>query len=303
MKKPRHHGPRILRRLADGVESKPFDLFELTPVGVTLGAQINGVDMREPLRPEVHAEVHRALLEWKVLFFRDQQITPEQHVAFAKNWGALEIHPALKEGSLPELVRFEKGAGAAEAPVTPANAGYENTWHSDVTWREIPSLGSILRCVDGPAVGGDTLWADMCAAYDQLDAATLDAVATKTASNSFMAAFGSHFPESERAAMAAKFPDASHPMIRTHPETGRKLVYVNAIFTQAVNGVELDASEDLLDTLFATANIPELQVRWNWRPNDVAFWDNRATQHYACSDYWPQRRVMERATIVGDRPY
>lgn len=143
----------------------------------------------------------------------------------------------------------------------------------------------------------------MCAAYDQLDAATLDAVADKTASNSFMAAFGAQFPESERATMAAKFPDASHPVIRTHPETGRKLVYVNAIFTQEVNDVEPDASENLLDTLWATANIPELQVRWNWRPNDVAFWDNRATQHYACSDYWPKRRVMERATIVGDRPY
>jgi taurine dioxygenase len=300
MNKLRTVGPRTLHRLADGLESKPYELFELRPLAPTIGAHITGIDMREPLDADTFGELNRALLEWKVLFFRNQEITPEQHLAFARHWGALEVHPALKEGSLPELVRFEKGG---TEDITPSTAGYENSWHTDVSWRAVPSLGSILHCIDGPEIGGDTLWADMYAAYDQLTDDLKSEIDGLTATHSFMASFGRMFPPEQQAAMAAKYPDETHPVVRTHPETGRKLLYVNSIFTQLINGRASDASDALLDELLRYPVIPELQVRWNWAPHDVAFWDNRCTQHYACSDYWPKRRVMERATIVGTRPY
>jgi taurine dioxygenase len=281
------------------MSQKPYDLFDVSARGITIGAEIGGIDLRAPLTPDLHRELHRALLEWKVIFFRDQHLTADEHIAFARNWGSLETHPALQAGSKPELVRFEKGG----EEVTPASAGYENTWHSDVSWRAEPSLGSILRCIEGPEVGGDTLWADMHAAYDQLPVTTQSKLEGLSGRHSFIAAFGQFFSPEKAREMATLYPDQLHPVIRTHPETLRKLLYVNGIFTQEIVGLSTDESEDLIGELCSYATLPELQVRWNWRPHDVAFWDNRSTQHYACSDYWPARRVMERATVIGDRPF
>jgi taurine dioxygenase len=292
-------GPRPLRRTADGVESKPYERFELIPRGVTIGGEIRGVRLDEPVDAELFSELNRALLEWKVLFFRDQDITAEQHIDFAKHWGSLEIHPALVPGAIPEIVRFEKGGENRNA----VDSGYENTWHSDVSWRPEPSLGSLLRCIACPEMGGDTLFADMYAAYDQLSDDLRERIAGLTAQHSFSAAFGKYLGPEKMAELMDKHPDQTHPIVRTHPETGRRLLYVNVVFTQSVNGLSFDESEALLDELLRYSSIPEIQTRWSWRPNDVAFWDDRATQHYACSDYFPKRRVMERVTVCGDRPF
>jgi taurine dioxygenase len=185
--------------------------------------------------------------------------------------------------------------------------GRENTWHSDVTWRIEPSLGSVLRAVEVPPVGGDTLFADMYAAYEGLS----DDVKAEIEGAIAMHDFG-HFrtgmrrqgkSEAEIEAFNQAYPMVEHPVVRTHPETGRKALYVNAAFTQHIVGLEKDRSDALLRKLYAQAAIPEYQCRFHWETNSIAFWDNRASQHYAASDYWPAVRRMERVTVIGDRPY
>jgi taurine dioxygenase len=292
-------GPRTIRRVSPDWDDRPYELFSLEPLAVTIGAHIDGVDIAQRIDDPLFAELNRALLEWKVLFFRDQSVNAEQHVDFARRWGPLEIHPSLASGELPELVRFEKGGDVRDQ----AHAGYENLWHTDVTFRECPSLGSVLHCLVAPAMGGDTLFADMYAAYDNLPAELAQRIDALHGVHSYIRTFGRALPPDERAAMEAKLPDQHHPVVRTHPETGRKLLFVNGAFCMEIDGLAPDESAALLDQLCRYAMMPEIQCRWRWRAGDVAFWDNRATQHYACSDYWPQTRIMERATIVGDRPY
>jgi taurine dioxygenase len=257
------------------------------------------VSLADDLDDELFAELNRALLEWKVLFFRNQQITGEQHVAFANHWGPLETHPFIKIATdqpddKPEVVRFEKG---------PQLGGYENVWHSDVTWREVPSLGSVLRAIEVPPVGGDTLFADMGAAYDKLPESVKERIEGLTAVHDWLLTFGMAMNTETRDDLRKDFPPAEHPIVRTHPETGRKTLYVNRAFTQHIVGIDEDESRALLDFLYLQATFPEYQCRFRWQPGDVAFWDNRSTQHYATSDYYPQRRVMERITVIGDRPY
>jgi taurine dioxygenase len=287
-------GPHDLRRLPPGVEPKPYHRFDLAPLSATIGAEIAGIDLRRPLDDELFAELDRALLEWKVLFFRGQELAAAQHAAFARRWGELEVHPFLPRGELPELVRFEKSSD---------NAGYENIWHSDVTWREVPSLGSVLRCIEAPAYGGDTLWADMACAYDGLPEDVRSRIDGLVAVHDFATSFGLAMSEEDLARSRAQYPPAEHPVVRTHPRTGRKTLFVNEIFTSHVKDLPPDESEALLQVLFRQARTPEYQCRFRWTPGAIAFWDNRATQHYAASDYHPQRRVMERATIIGDRPF
>ena len=154
-----------------------------------------------------------------------------------------------------------------------------------------------------PAVGGDTLFSDMGAAYDNLPEAVKEQIASLTAIHSFAASFGRLLSPDDLEAKRAEFPDIEHPVVRTHPETGRKTLFVNRIFTSHIVGLEPEASHRLLERLYAEAAVPEYQCRFHWTADAVVFWDNRSVQHYACSDYWPQRRVMERVTIVGDRPY
>ncbi|TVY07806.1 TauD/TfdA dioxygenase family protein [Paenibacillus cremeus] len=288
-------GARVLRRLPDGVEPKPYTLFTVKPLGPLIGAEIEGVDLREPVSPELHQELNRALLEWKVIFFRNQQITSEQQRAFARLWGELESHPFLPRGNSEEVVRFAKND---------QTVGRENSWHSDVSWRLTPALGAILRLIEVPeSGGGDTLWADMAAAYDNLSDEVKERIEGLTAVHDFTHAFGVKLPPDELAARQEEFPAALHPVVRTHPETGRRLLYVNPNFTTRIVGLEPDESERLLQLLFRQAHIPEYQVRFRWEPNAIAFWDNRATQHYAVSDYYPERRIAERVAISGDRPY
>ncbi|WP_183600808.1 TauD/TfdA dioxygenase family protein [Paenibacillus phyllosphaerae] len=287
-------GARQLRRLPEGIEEIPYTLFTLKPLGPVIGAEIEGVDLGQPLTPELKAELHRAFLEWKVLFFRNQSIDSEQQLRFAKEWGELEKHPFLPRGSSEEVTRFEKNANMT---------GNENVWHTDVTWRLEPALGSVLRLSEVPPLGGDTLWADMAVAYDNLPDEVKQRIDGLTAIHDFTGTFGRHLAPEILEAKQAEFPAAEHPVVRTHPETGRKTLFVNAAFTVRIVGLEAEESEKVLNYLFRQAHVPEYQVRFHWEENSVALWDNRATQHYAVSDYFPNRRVAERISIAGDRPY
>jgi len=278
---------------ADG-EPAAYHRLTLQPLSPTVGAEISGVDLARTLDDATLAELRRALLEYKVIFFRDQDITTEQHLAFARRFGALETHPFAphKEG-YPEVLLLEKNEEVG---------GYENVWHSDVTWRLQPSLGSVLRAREVPEVGGDTLFCDMYAAYDGLDDDVKASLEGLRAVHDFTRTFGRRLEPEALVQKQEEYPPAEHPVVRTHPETGRKALYVNAAFTSHVVGLERAQSRPLLDLLYRQATVPEYQCRFRWRPESIAFWDNRAVQHYAASDYWPQRRVMERVTIIGDTP-
>ncbi|MFF2083342.1 TauD/TfdA dioxygenase family protein [Nocardia sp. NPDC058176] len=268
--------------------------FDAEQVGTTLGAEISGIDLTVEQPQAVIDDIRRALHDYKVLFFRDQPLTSAQHVGFAKRFGELEIHPALAASAdEPELVRFEKGAQMV---------GVENAWHHDVTWREHPSLGAILHAVAVPEIGGDTLFADMYAAYESLDADTRAEIDTLDAVHDFTRAFGRHASAEQQAELRRRNPSVRHPVVATHAVTGRKHLYVNRIFTDHIVGYDEDRSRALIDRLARQADYPEHQVRLKWRPDTVAFWDNRAVQHYAASDYWPQTRIVERASIIGPRP-
>jgi taurine dioxygenase len=297
---PVPHGPRVAPRTPTGWVDEPYTRFTLRPVAPTIGAHVEGLSLKQPLDEATHAELHRALLEWKVLFFADQHLTAAEHQALGERWGALEAHPFIKvvtggqPDDRPAVVRFAKDD---------RQVGTENVWHSDVTWRECPSLGSLLHAIEVPEVGGDTLWADMGAAYDCLDDEVKERIDGLFAVHDWWASFGGGMTAEQREALRPDFPPVVHPVVRTHPETGRRTLYVNAAFTQHVVGMERDESDELLDLLYRQASYPEYQCRFRWSPGALAFWDNRSTQHYAASDYFPQRRVMERITIAGDRPY
>jgi taurine dioxygenase len=268
--------------------------FDATTLGPTVGAELHGVDLTAELPDEVIAEILQALRDYKVIFFRDQPMTPAQHVAFAKRFGLLEIHPFLPSNTgEAELVRFEKTAEVG---------GYENSWHHEVTWRECPSMGAVLHAIAVPDSGGDTLFADMYAAYDALDVHTKAEIDELVAVHDFTQTFAHGMSDDERRAAQEKYPPQRHPVVCTHPATRRLHLYVNRPFVSHVEGVDKDAGRELLDRLCRQADSPEHQCRFAWSKDAVAFWDNRAVQHYASSDYWPHRRTMERASIVGTRP-
>jgi alpha-ketoglutarate-dependent taurine dioxygenase len=268
--------------------------FSVRPVGATIGAELAGIDLGADLDDAVVAEIRAALLAYKVIFLRDQALSSERHVALARRFGDLEIHPFISANEAhPELVRFEKSADVG---------GYENGWHSDVSWRAEPSMGAILHAISVPPSGGDTLFADMAAIYDGLPHGLRTRVDGLTAVHDFVRAFGHTVDDDARADMARQYPPVRHPVIRTHPETGRRLVYVNRFFVDRIEGLEPAESLALVDELCALADQPEYQCRFHWTNDAVAFWDNRAVQHYACSDYWPDVRIMERASIIGDAP-
>lgn len=287
-------GPQVASRVTDDWVDQPYTRFDVVPKSPTIGAEIVGIDLAA-LDDDTFADLHRALLEWKVVFIRDSGLDPESHAALGARWGELEYHPFLTNRADDQtVVRFEKGEKAS---------GYENVWHSDVSWRAVPSLGSLLRAVEVPPTGGDTLWADMGAAYDCLPDTVKKQIDGLVAIHDWIDTFGALMAEEEREALRPDFPPSVHPIVRTHPETGRKTLYVNAIFTKEIVGLDSVEGDRLLEYLCHQANYPEYQCRWTWTPGDLAIWDNRATQHYASSDYAPQRRVMERITVIGDRPY
>ncbi|MFE3863450.1 TauD/TfdA dioxygenase family protein [Streptomyces goshikiensis] len=283
-------GPRVLRRLPEGEEPKPYGLFGIEPVTGLIGAEVSGVDLREPVGPELFAELDRALLEWKVLFFRGQHITAGQHLDFARRWGELEINPFFPH-EVPQLGRIE---ASAQKP------GGQNVWHADGSWRENPPLGSVLRALEVPAAGGDTCFSDMGAAYDGLSAEVKHRVDELTAVHDFALSIGLEMDADKLAEMRVKHPAVEHPVVRCHSRTGRRTLFVNPAFTTRITGMGAGESEALLGFLFRQVAIPEYQVRFHWEADCIAFWDNQATQHYAVNDYFPQHRLMERVAILDE---
>ena len=272
----------------------PASTIVARPLSPTIGAEIHGVDLRDELSDDTIAGIRAALLQWKVIFFRDQEISTEQHIAFARRFGHLEIHPATPAAQVNrEVLRITHG---------PDSRGRENNWHSDVTWRESPSLGSVLRAIEVPDVGGDTLFADMELAYENLSPAMQQWVCTLTATHDIARVFAKRLGKTAEE-LHEKYPPQHHPVVRTHPETGRRSLYVNTGFTAHIDGLSPQESSWLLAHLYSQATLPEYQCRFKWAANSIAFWDNRACQHYAASDYFPAVRVMERVTVAGDRPY
>jgi taurine dioxygenase len=272
-----------------------------------IGAEVVGVSLADAIDDDgLFAELRAQLLRHRVLFLRDQDISRAEHVAFARRFGELESHPVVgSDTAHPGLVQIYK------TPETPADR-YENCWHTDATWRPAPPFGSVLRCVETPAVGGDTMWANMALAYEKLPEDVKLKIAALRASHSIEASFGAVMPIERRLALKVQFPDAEHPVVRTHPETGEKVLFVNGFTTHFSNFHTPDrvrygqdanpGASQLLNYLISQAYIPEFQVRWRWKKNSVAIWDNRATQHYAVMDYPPCHRKMDRAGIVGDVP-
>lgn len=287
---------------AADTEAWPFSVRRSTP---TIGAEIGGIDLRAALDDATYSALRRALVKFKVLFFRDQDITPAQHVAVARRFGELEVHPMIgHHPDHPELVVFGRGDG---------KRGRENLYHSDVSWRETPSMGSMLRCVETPEVGGDTIWVNMATAYANLPEDVKARIARLQGVHDAMPTFGQALADDRYAIMRAKYPPAVHPVVRTHPESGEKILYVNEGFTTHLANYAKEqpyrigsdfrlAEMDLLQYLFRQAAAPEYQVRLKWHRNTIAFWDNRSTQHYAVQDYFPAVRHMMRATVIGDRP-
>jgi taurine dioxygenase len=281
---------------------------KVEPLTCTIGAEVGNVNLGVASRdPELVAEIRALLLKHKVLFFRDQDITRAEHVAFARHFGELEDHPVA--GSDPEnpgLVRIYK------SPEMP-NDRYENAWHTDATWREKPPFGCVLRCVECPPVGGDTMWVNMVEAYARLPEHIKTQIAGLRARHSIEASFGAAMPIEKRLGLHTQFPDAEHPVVRTHPETGEKVLFVNAFTTHFTNfhtAANVRFGQDyapggaqLLQYLISQAFVPEYQVRFRWKKNSMAFWDNRSTQHYAVMDYAPCHRKMERAGIIGEATY
>ena len=280
----------------------------IEPLTGALGAELKNVQLATVADSDaLFAELKQLLLLHKVLFFRDQVLSRSEHVALARRFGELEDHPvAGSDPEYPGLVRIYK------SPDEPP-ARYENAWHADATWRSAPPMGCVLRCLECPQVGGDTLWANMALAYECLPSGVKQQIATLRARHSIEATFGAAMPVKDRLALREAYPDAEHPVVRVHPETGERVLFVNAFTTHFTNyhtasnvryGFDFaPGASQLLNYLIQQASIPEYQVRWRWQPGSVAIWDNRSTQHYAAMDYAPCHRKMERAGIIGDIPY
>ena len=290
-----------------GHPDKPADLAqqkELVEVirrGPTMAAEIRGVDFSRPVAPATASAIHDSLMQHKIIYFRNADMTPEQQVAFGRQFGELTIHPfAPHLEHLPEVLVLDNDAN------NPVFA--TDNWHSDETFRLEPPMGSILRCLRIPETGGDTLWADMCAAYEGLSDKMQQLISGLEAIHDFKP-FRRKFeglPIKERhrrlAEMEEELPNPAHPLICTHPVTRKKALFVNEHFTIGIKGMRDDESRSLLEFLCAQARIPEYQFRFNWAPNSMVFWDNRPTQHYAANDYYPNHRTMHRVTLKGDKP-
>lgn len=275
---------------------------EVIPRGATIGAEIRGVDFSRPVDVATAVAVHDALTRYCVVYFRNAAMTPAQHVAFGRLFGELTVHPFVPHlDEFPEVVVLDNHA---DNPVFSTDH-----WHSDETFRMAPPMGSILRCLAIPETGGETLWADMYAAYANLSDKMQHFLSSLEAVHDFINFRHKfdHLPARERhlklAEMEEELPNPVHPLVRTHPVTQRKALFVNEQFTLRIKGMREDESRALLDFLFAQARIPEYQFRFHWEVDSMVFWDNRPTQHYAANDYYPQRRTMHRVTIKGDKPF
>ncbi|MCX4912206.1 TauD/TfdA family dioxygenase [Streptomyces sp. NBC_00687] len=286
-----HYGRRTLERLAPGAAPTVFELLRVEPLTPHFGAVLGGVDLTRPITDRLAAELRQALLEWKVVFFRGQHgFTPEHQLALSAVWGRPEINPFFARTGTEGISRLAKDAKAA---------GNKNIWHSDHSFMANPSLGAVLRAVEVPAAGGDTMWADMAAAYDNLPGDLKARIEDLTAVHDWEASWGALMNDEQKAAFRSTWPQVEHPVVVRHPRSDRRTLYVNEPFTRRITGLSEAENRELLDILVLQARIPEFQVRFRWEPDSIAIWDNIATQHYAVNDYFPQRRVMERIAIAG----
>lgn len=274
--------------------------FEIEPVGRTIGAEVRGLDLNGKLSDQQFESLEAALIQHKVVYLRDQHISTQRHVEIGRMFGELEVHPFRPQGEFPEIMKLDNHK---DNPVLSTDV-----WHSDTTFRRCPTKYSILRCLRIPKTGGDTLWADMTAAYDGLSAAMKGMIDNLRAVHDFknfrvLYKDGSEEKQEELRKMEKLYPNPSHPVVRTHPVSGRKVLYVNPQFTLRIEDINDDESQALLELLYRQAQVPEYQFRLRWQPGTIVFWDNRSTQHYAANDYYPDRRTMERVAVVGDEPF
>jgi taurine dioxygenase len=273
--------------------------FEVEPIEPTIGAEIRGLDLTRPVDSATFRTLEAALIAHKVIYLRDQHLSRAQHVALGRMFGELEVHPFRPQGEMPEIMVLDNHK---DNPVLSTDV-----WHSDTTFRENPTKYSILRCLEIPSIGGDTLWADMCAAYDSLSdkmRRVIDGLKAVHDFKNFRVLFGKGEEDQKRLReMEERYPNPAHPVARTHPVTGRKALFVNRQFTVRIVGMSREESDALLALLYAQANVPEYQFRLRWKPGTIALWDNASTQHYAVNDYYPNRRLMERVAVVGQKPF
>ncbi len=269
----------------------------IEPVTAVIGAEISGIDLGQEISEADFAALKGAWLEHQVMFFRDQELTIEQHTALGRRFGDLHIHPARHRNGLD---------GYPQIMVVHADENTTRTvgdgWHSDVSCDPEPPMGSILRLFEVPPTGGDTLFASMYAAYEALSPGMKRHLGALTATHD---GGPNYIDRAKRAGdydPNRVYPANSHPVIRTHPETGREAIYVNPIFTTQIDDVPKDEGRAILDFLFAHIAKPEFQCRFRWRKHSVIFWDNRCTIHQAIWDYFPQTRSGHRVTIQGDKP-
>jgi taurine dioxygenase len=276
--------------------SQPAPALRIERLAGALGAEVHGIDLARPLSAAAKQALHEAWMEHQVLFFREQAITVDQHKAFARNFGALHVHPVLQQMAdqgHPEIVVLESDASR---PVV------ADRWHSDVTFEKCPPLGSILRAVAVPAAGGDTLWASMYAAYAALSDAMQRLLSDLSAFHDGGGFRAIARNEAQKKDLEAR-QNAVHPVVRTHPVTGRKGLFVNSVFTKAIVGMKPAESRALLGFLYKHIATPDFSVRFRWRKDSIAMWDNRCTQHRVLADALPEYRRMERVTLIGDAPY
>lgn len=276
----------------------------IEPLTCSIGAELSGVSLADAAHDAgLFAEIKAALLQHKVVFLRDQHLSRADHVAFARRFGELEDHPvAGSDPDHPGLVQIYRND---------KRENYENNYHSDGLWRDTPAMGCVLRCIECPPVGGDTIWVNMAAAYANLPEEIQRKIDGLRARSGIEHSFGAVMEPEARRRLAEQYPPAEHPVVRTHPETGEKVLNVCSFTTHFVNYHTPDnvrfgldktpGASQLLNYLVSQASIPEYQVRFRWKPHSVAIWDNRCTQHYAVQDYWPAPRKMERAAIIGGR--
>ena len=283
----------------------PYSRIGVKPISGALGAEIEGVDLAKPLDNQIFSEVHQAFLDHQVIFFRDQQITPDQQLDFARRFGTLNVHPyAPSLDGYPEVLRIFKEKED--------RVNFGGGWHSDLTFLEKPPLGSILYAREVPPQGGDTMWTNMYLAYETLSDGlkkTLDGLKAVHSANKQYGIDGSEAARNnEKRSMkpnvsATAKAELAQPVVRTHPETGRKALFVNGAFTDRFEGWTKEESRPLLSFLYKHAVKPEFTCRFRWARDSLAFWDNRCTQHYALNDYHGHRREMYRVTVDGDRVF
>lgn len=279
------------RSVADWSHDEQFDRISVRKATPVVGAYVDGADLAEADDATI-AELRRALNRYCVLFFREQRMTPEQHIAFGRRFGDLDVHPAAANATGHDEILVI----SADENSSRANG---EAWHSDVSCEPEPPMGSILHMHEVPPTGGDTMFSNMYAAYDALSDRMKNYLHDLTALHD-----GGHVYRGlyDNQVDKATYPSAHHPIVRTHPESGRKCLFVNRAFTTKIDGVPRDESDAILAYLYQHMEHPNFQVRFTWEPWSVAFWDNRSAQHRAIWDYWPHRRYGHRVTVKGDRP-